>query len=169
MFENVMALLERLVIAAEKIADKLDQPAAPACACPPPMVEPDEPAVGDEPIEVHPVEQELAEADQAHLEREALKAELKAKGIAFKPAARTETLRKLLEESQPLAEEAAPVAPAATIEQAREALVNLSAARGKDVALKVLRSAGGADKLGEVAAGKLAAIVEMAAKEIANG
>ena len=163
MFENVMALLERLVIATERIAENMDKPAAPVCTCPP-AVEPDEPAVGDEVIEVHPIEQELAAADEAHLEREAIKAELKSKGIPFKPAARTETLRKLLEE--PVVEEAA--APA-TLEQAREALVNLSAARGKDVALTVLRSAGGADKLGEVAAEKFAAIIDAATKETANG
>ena len=48
------------------------------------------------------------------------------------------------------------------------ALIELSAAKGKDAALAMLRKVGGAEKLSDVAEDRYAAIVE-ACKEQSNG
>lgn len=152
MFENLMELLERLVVAAEKIAEDRDS----GCKCGPVEMDGCTTVYATAPVEpeVHPSEVEIAEADAAYNERESVKAELREKGIKFKETAKTETLKKLLE--TPPAETPARF----TKDDVRQALVNLSANKGKDAALNVLRTVGGAEKLSDVKDDKFKAIVE---------
>lgn len=89
--------------------------------------------------------------------RESLKTQLRAKGIKFKDAARTETLQKLLVDSEkPSAEDAFAKKPKeeevkeVTLEMVRNALISLSAAKGKDAALSLLKDKGKTEKLSQV-------------------
>lgn len=92
--------------------------------------------------------------------REEIKKELRALGIKFKEAARTETLEKQLVAAKAdpalsaVKTEPAPQPETAQTEiskeQLRDALVELSTTKGKDAALKILREAGKAEKLSEV-------------------
>lgn len=108
--------------------------------------------------------------------REEIKSALHAKGVKFKDAARTETLREMLHavENVAMPEPCASMTaglggPAAqppkletalqplvyppevtTKEMVRDNLIQLSGAKGKDVALGVLKEVGKADKLGDV-------------------
>lgn len=167
MFERLMELLERGVVALEMIAQKDG-----GCKCPPAVASAPEDVNVYEPDVYYPENErpevaEQAEADAAHLEREFLKSELRKKGVKFKESARTETLKKLLEttlmpnrvEEAP-AEVIDPVTTEYTDTDVRAALTNLAAAKGKDVALNVLKSVGGAMAMKDVPADKYAAIVE---------
>lgn len=132
--------------------------------------------------------------DAEHLRREDLKKSLRALGVAFKDSARTGTLQKLLDdklasmphpEAMGATEGGTPTeteepketptetedpvgAETATRDDARMALIELSAAKGKDSALATLRKVGGAEKLSDVAEDRYAAIVK-ACKEQSNG
>lgn len=182
MFENVLALLERGVVALEQIAANGARPSwvKDGCGCAPKAVAEtpddtyvhqeviDEPAVGDiyYPENERPEVAEMAEADAAQKEREFLKFELRRKGIKFKDSARTETLKKLLDsavlpEKEVVVEDhIADAGKMISKDDVRNALVQLSAGKGKDAALTILKSIGGADKLGDVPEDKYAAIVE---------
>ena len=122
--------------------------------------------------------------DADHLKRENLKCDLRALGVPFKDSARTGTLQKLLDDklasmphpetegdaaAEPPQETEEPVgAETATRDDVRMALIELSAAKGKDAALAMLRKVGGAEKLSDVAEDRYAAIVK-ACKEQSNG
>lgn len=102
MFENLMSLLERGVVALEVIAEAWKPKTDTSCACKeeePVVYEPGvEPEVIDPPEE-HPSVAEQKQADAAYLERETVKTELRKLGVKFKEAAKTETLQKLLKET----------------------------------------------------------------------
>lgn len=151
MFENLMELLERIAVSLEKIAEGKDS----GCKCGPVEMDGGTTVYATAPVEpeVHPSEVEIAEADAAYNEREAVKAELREKGIKFKETAKTETLKKLLETP-------AQTSASYTKDDVRDALVNLSASKGKDAALDILRKLGGADKLSDVKESTFKAIVE---------
>jgi hypothetical protein len=123
-------------------------------------------------------------------EREALKEELTKLGVKFSASAKTESLKKLLEaaktakippvdpaapagpETDPFADSApAPATPIVGLDDVRKALVDLSAAKGKDMALAVLRDKGKVPKLSDVTADNYQAIVDECKKkmEVANG
>ena len=127
---------------------------------------------------------QTSNADDDSRKREGLKHDLRALGVPFKDSARTGTLQKLLDdklaalphpeiegdaEIEPLQETEEPVgAETATRDDVRMALIELSAAKGKDAALAMLRKVGGAEKLSDVAEDRYAAIVK-ACKEQSNG
>ena len=144
------------------------------------------------------IDTEAAQAGNAddadHLRREDLKKSLRVLGVAFKDSARTGTLQKLLDdklasmphpeamdategetpketeepkETPKETEEPGSEAPV-TRDDVRMALIELSAAKGKDAALAMLRKVGGAEKLSDVAEDRYAAIVK-ACKEQSNG
>ena len=122
--------------------------------------------------------------DADHLKRENLKCDLRALGVPFKDSARTGTLQKMLDDklaelphpetegdaaAEPPQETEEPVgAETATRDDVRMALIELSAAKGKDAALAMLRKVGGAEKLSDVAEDRYAAIVK-ACKERCDG
>lgn len=122
--------------------------------------------------------------DADHLKRENLKCDLRALGVPFKDSARTGTLQKLLDDKlasmpHPETEDAAVIEPPqecsdpkneapVTRDDVRMALIGLSAAKGKDAALAMLRKVGGAEKLSDVAEDRYAAIVK-ACKERCDG
>jgi len=121
--------------------------------------------------------------DADHLKRENLKRDLRALGVPFKDSARTGTLQKLLDDKlaalphsetedaaviEPPQEIGDPAAVTVTRDDVRMALIELSAAKGKDAALAMLRKVGGAEKLSDVAEDRYAAIVK-ACKEQRNG
>ena len=134
------------------------------------------------------------EDDADHLKREDLKQSLRTLGVAFKDSARTGTLQKLLddklasmphpeamdategetpkeaqepEETPKEAQEPENEAPV-TRDDVRMALIELSAAKGKDAALAMLRKVGGAEKLSDVAEDRYAELMK-ACKEQCNG
>ena len=138
---------------------------------------------------------QVGNADDAdHLKREDLKKRLRVLGVAFKDSARTGTLQKLLddrlasmphpeamdategetptetEEPKETPKEAQEPEGAETVtrDDVRMALIELSAAKGKDAALAMLRKVGGAEKLSDVAEDRYAAIVKVC-KEQSNG
>ena len=69
-------------------------------------------------------------------------------------------------EVDPFATPAAAAAPAATLDQVRKALTDLKAAVSQDVALSVLKAAGGADNLAALAVDKYGAVVQAASQAI---
>ncbi len=166
MIKEAFSLLERFVVAVEKIAEK-------DCIC---KVE-----TAMEQPKGSSVEAQ-AQQDTAALSRDFIKSELTKRGIQFKTSAKTETLQKLLEmyntppstlppveavklEEPPAVVEEKPApsiadgprvprhestVPTITKEMVRDKLVELSAAQGKDAALKILKTVGQADKLSDV-------------------
>jgi hypothetical protein len=122
--------------------------------------------------------------DADHLTRENLKRDLRALGVPFKDSARTSTLQKLLDdklaalphsETEDAPKDATPQETEepmndtpVTRDDVRMALIELSAAKGKDAALAMLRKVGGAEKLSDVAEDRYAAIVK-ACKERCDG
>ncbi len=125
--------------------------------------------------------------------REQIKSALHAKGVKFKDAARTETLREMLHAAESVNREVSPlnsapgvnvvtenvfagVSPSSatppvlqplvyppevtTKDMVRDGLIQLSGAKGKDVALLVLKEVGKADKLGDVKEELYAALVK---------
>lgn len=124
-------------------------------------------------------------APPAEMSREEIKEALRAKGVLFKEAARTETLQKQLEDTTkgnhvaereilrsigmtpPSAGGSTPTTgtatasmdtsasteggtPVVTIDQVREAVIALSAAKGRDVALAIMTREGKAAKISEI-------------------
>lgn len=141
--------------------------------------------IGPLPTDIDSQAAQAGNADDAdHLKRENLKCDLRALGVPFKDSARTGTLQKLLDDklasmphpetegdavAEPPQETEEPVgAETATRDDVRMALIELSAAKGKDAALAMLRKVGGAEKLSDVAEDRYAAIVK-ACKEQRNG
>lgn len=205
MFEHLMQLLERGVVALERIADQKSpdemaqlvtalhkkysvNPLEPvndvvvysSSAPQAEEIDEEEPAAGDEYVvdkpeewtkewamqaeeiiqDPHPSERAMEEADAAHLRRESVKAALRKYNKKFKESSRTETLEKMLEECERLQECEAPPAIQATKEDVRAALVTLSAAKGKDAALQILKQVGGADKLSDITEDNYGKILE---------
>ena len=144
------------------------------------------------------IDTEAAQAGNAddadRLKRESLKCDLRALGVPFKDSARTGTLQKLLDdklasmphpeamdategetpketeepkETPKETEEPGSEAPV-TRDDVRMALIELSAAKGKDAALAMLRKVGGAEKLSDVAEDRYAELTK-ACKEQSNG
>ena len=118
-----------------------------------------------------------AEGEEA-AKREQIKADLRLLGVAFKDSARTSTLMKLLDDKLASAapKDTPPEASGtpenkaseteepmndtpATRDDVRMALIELSAAKGKDAALATLHKVGGAEKLSDVAEDRYALIV----------
>lgn len=168
MIKEAFCLLERFVVAVEKIAEE-------GCICCKVETAVEQPKGSS--VEIQ------AKQDTAALNREFIKSELVKKGVPFKTSAKTETLQKLLEETvtnvidranepapeakpePPVVAEKTPDPPIAdgprvprhestvptiTKEMVRDKLVELSAAQGKDAALKILKTVGQADKLSDV-------------------
>ena len=118
--------------------------------------------------------------DADHLKRENLKHDLRALGVPFKDSARTGTLQKLLDDklaalpsmgsdaAEPPQETEDLEETPATRDDVRMALIELSAAKGKDAALAMLRKVGGAEKLSDVAEDRYAELTK-ACKEQSNG
>ena len=118
--------------------------------------------------------------DADHLKRENLKRDLRALGVPFKDSARTGTLQKLLDDklaalpsmgsdaAEPPQETEDLEETPATRDDVRMALIELSAAKGKDAALAMLRKVGGAEKLSDVAEDRYAELTK-ACKEQCNG
>lgn len=175
-------MLERIALALEKIAAGEMCPARKSSGCCPPggqpvrVIAPTEITQGPTNVE------EQAAEDADVLKRDMLKKALREKGIKFKDAARTETLQKLLDaanaagipkvEPEALATgmAAATEVPVKTKEEARDALVALSASKGKVPALTVLKTVGKAEKLSDVEPRYYGAIVVECKKlEAANG
>ena len=146
------------------------------------------PAAKPLPTDIDAQAAQAGNADDAdHLKREQIKADLRLLGVAFKDSARTSTLMKMLDDKLASAapkdtppeasgtpenkasetDEPENEAPA-TRDEARMALVELSAAKGKDAALATLHKVGGAEKLSDVAEERYAAIVK-ACKERCDG
>lgn len=177
MMAKLMELLERFVVAVEKIAEQ-------GCCTPQRSVDADTPTVTI-PVKIQGEMVDMPSAgngtapqaveDAEKLKRELIKKELREKGVKFNGSLKTETLQKLLDAAnqpqanQPQAKPAETVtadtgktaatstAPAAenqqttyTIEKVREALVKVSAAKGKDEALSLLTTLGQAKKLSDV-------------------
>ena len=182
--------LARIASALEQIAQLMAHPSRIAVGNPQQVVTEIKPLPTDIDAQAAPT----GNADDAdHLKREDLKQSLRTLGVAFKDSARTGTLQKLLDDklasmphpesmdategetpketeepgasqegSEPESE--APV----TRDDVRMALIGLSAAKGKDAALAMLRKVGGAEKLSDVVEDRYAAIVK-ACKEQSNG
>ena len=141
--------------------------------------------IGPLPTDIDTEAAPTGNADDAdHLKRENLKHDLRALGVPFKDSARTGTLQKLLDDKlaelphtetegdagiEPPQEIEEPVgAETATRDDVRMALIELSAAKGKDAALAMLRKVGGAEKLSDVAEDRYAELTK-ACKEQCNG
>lgn len=166
-------LLERFVVAVEKIAELK-------------TVTPDTiPAkfTGDAVPASFPVStapetvKSQADQDAKPLERELIKKELRDLGVAFSASAKTESLKKLLDgarQSKPAPDQDAGRTPGptpvitATRDQARDALIAVSAKFGKDTGLEILRKEGMADKLSEVDPGRYAFIVDACTRKEAQ-
>lgn len=174
MMAKLMELLERFVVAVEKIAEQ-------GCCTPQRSVGAATPTVTI-PVKIQGEMVDMPSAgngtppqaveDVEKLKRELIKKELREKGIKFNGSLKTETLQKLLDAAnQPQAKPTETVVatadmgkPAAasttsiaedkqtnyTIEKVREALVKVSAAKGKDEALGLLKTLGKAEKLSDV-------------------
>lgn len=131
------------------------------------------------------------------MEREDIKKMLVEKDVEFKPAARTETLQKLLVDvlekeaapeetpddvfgdeppapSEPEEDVFATEAPAGeeeappTIDDVREALTALAAAKSKEVAMTVLHTYGDAERLSQVPPGQYKRLIDECNKEAAK-
>ena len=173
--------LARIASALEQIAQVMASPSQITAGEPHPEGTESRPL----PTDIDTEAAQAGNADDAdHLRREDLKKSLRALGVAFKDSARTGTLQKLLDdklasmphpeamdsaEGEASKETEEPVgAETATRDDVRMALIELSAAKGKDAALATLRKVGGAEKLSDVAEDRYAAIVK-ACKERCDG
>ena len=173
--------LARIASALEQIAQAMASPSQITAGEPHPEGTESRPL----PTDIDSQAAQAGNADDAdHLKRENLKCDLRALGVPFKDSARTGTLQKLLDDklasmphpetegdavTEPPQETEEPGSGApATRDDVRMALIELSAAKGKDAALAMLRKVGGAEKLSDVAEDRYAAIVK-ACKEQSNG
>ena len=173
--------LARIASALEQIAQAMASPSQITAGEPHPEGTESRPL----PTDIDSQATQAGNADDAdHLKRENLKRDLRLLGVAFKDSVRTSTLQKLLDDklaelphpetegdaaAEPPQETEEPVgAETATRDDVRMALIELSAAKGKDAALAMLRKVGGAEKLSDVAEDRYAAIVK-ACKERCDG
>jgi SWI/SNF-related matrix-associated actin-dependent regulator 1 of chromatin subfamily A len=176
--EMIEEKLERIAVALEKIAgwevlvqkipptsEQFAAQKAPVC-CPETAAASCTQSCGVAPGESAPACCPKTAAVKADDGREEVKAALRAKGIKFKDAARTETLQKLLADAVvAVIPDPAPADPVtaetddilgedpkkpATKDDVRAALIALSAAKGKDEALGLLKAIGKVDKLSDV-------------------
>ena len=183
--------LARIASALEQIAQVMAHPSQITAGAPHPEGTESRPL----PTDIDSQAAQAGNADDAdHLKRENLKRDLRALGVAFKDSARTGTLQKLLDdklasmphpeamdategetpketeepkETPKETEEPGSEAPV-TRDDVRMALIELSAAKGKDAALAMLRKVGGAEKLSDVAEDRYAELTK-ACKEQSNG
>ena len=172
--------LARIASALEQIAQVMASPSQITAGEPHPEGTESRPL----PTDIDSQATQAGNADDAdHLKRENLKCDLRLLGVAFKDSVRTSTLQKLLDDklaSMPHPEtegDAAAEPPQetedleetpATRDDVRMALIELSAAKGKDAALAMLRKVGGAEKLSDVAEDRYAELTK-ACKEQCNG
>ena len=173
--------LARIASALEQIAQVMASPSQITAGEPHPEGTESRPL----PTDIDSQAAQAGNADDAdHLKRENLKRDLRALGVPFKDSARTGTLQKMLDdklaelphpetegdaEGETPTETEEPVgAETATRDDVRMALIELSAAKGKDAALAMLRKAGGAEKLSDVAEDRYAELTK-ACKEQSNG
>ena len=183
--------LSRIASALEQIAQVMASPSQITAGEPHPEGTESRPL----PTDIDSQATQAGNADDAdHLKRENLKRDLRLLGVAFKDSVRTSTLQKLLDDKlasmpHPETEGDAAAEPPQETEEPKEtpkeaqepgseapvtrddvrmALIELSAAKGKDAALAMLRKVGGAEKLSDVAEDRYAAIVK-ACKEQSNG
>ena len=183
--------LARIASALEQIAQVMASPSQITAGAPHPEGTESRPL----PTDIDSQATQAGNADDADpLKRENLKCDLRALGVPFKDSARTGTLQKLLDdklasmphpeamdategetpketeepkETPKETEEPGSEAPV-TRDDVRMALIELSAAKGKEAALAMLRKVGGAEKLSDVAEERYLAIVA-ACKERCNG
>ena len=173
--------LARIASALEQIAQVMAHPSQITAGAPHPEGTESRPL----PTDIDSQATQAGNADDAdHLKRENLKRDLRALGVPFKDSARTGTLQKLLDdklasmphpeamdategETPKETEEPENEAPV-TRDDVRMALIELSAAKGKDAALAMLRKVGGAEKLSDVAEDRYAELTK-ACKEQSNG
>ena len=174
--------LARIASALEQIAQVMAHPSQITAGAPHPEGTESRPL----PTDIDSQATQAGNADDAdHLKRENLKCDLRALGVPFKDSARTGTLQKLLDDKlasmphpeamgsaegetpteteQPEetpTETEQPEETPVTRDDVRMALIELSAAKGKDAALAMLRKVGGAEKLSDVAEDRYAAIVK---------
>ena len=183
--------LARIASALEQIAQAMASPSQITAGEPHPEGTESRPL----PTDIDSQAAQAGNADDAdHLKRENLKRDLRLLGVAFKDSVRTSTLQKLLDdklasmphpeamdategetpketeepkETPKETEEPGSEAPV-TRDDVRMALIELSAAKGKDAALAMLRKVGGAEKLSDVAEDRYAELTK-ACKEQSNG
>ena len=136
--------------------------------------------IGPLPTDIDTKAAPTGNADDAdHLKRENLKHDLRALGVPFKDSARTGTLQKMLDdklaelphpetEIEPPQETGEPVGAETPVtrDDVHQALVKLSAAKGKDAALAVLHTV--AEKLSDVPPERYAEL-KKACEERSNG
>ena len=164
-------LFERLVVAIEKVAETK---ACGGCDTVVAQFQQGDPVPPGLPLQQETANSQ-ADRDAKALKRETIKSELRALGITFNASAKTESLEKILEANRgkkqgpafvsgtddtPTAEPTGNLVVTATKDQAREALVALSATFGKDVGLEILRTEGKAEKLVDVDPSRYAFIVD---------
>jgi hypothetical protein len=157
--------LERIAVALERIAGMERVDKTPEQEPPPPPPPSRGAPLG--PIPGTPIEGLVPRASEDH--RAVLKKQLRAKGIQFPEQARTATLEKMLLDASKVEAPAAPAAPSINRDTVKEALISLSTAKSKELAMKILKAIGGAGKLSEVPEAHYAAIVEACKKEEGNG
>jgi len=171
MLESWFGLCERFVVAVEGISGAMKAGGRPESE----IVD----ATFGQPQETAKKPDMTGAKEAEALKRELLKTELRAKGIKFNASSKTETLQKLLDAAadlppvdapapeKPRDTTAAPATPAieVTKDQVREALVALSAIRGKDVGLHILKTEGNATKLAEVAPERYGHILDACRRE----
>ena len=169
--------LARIASALEQIAQVMAHPSQITAGAPHPEGTESRPL----PTDIDSQAAQAGNADDAdHLKRENLKHDLRALGVPFKDSARTGTLQKLLDDklaalpsmgsdaAEPPQETEDLEETPATRDDVRMALIELSAAKGKDAALAMLRKVGGAEKLSDVAEDRYAGLTK-ACKEQCNG
>jgi hypothetical protein len=156
-----MELLERFVVAVERIAGAMESRAVSIAAAAEVLeehreavnlvVEPTEP-------EEFPVAAGPAANGQDLVDREKIKKELDALGVKYAFKTRTGTLLQLLEDARakgssipdrqeaPPAEDPTPMAPEDALNQIREGLKQLAIRQGRDAAMEILETHGGGAK-----------------------
>ena len=168
--------LARIASALEQIAQVMAHPSQITAGAPHPEGTESRPL----PTDIDSQAAQAGNADDAdHLKRENLKHDLRALGVPFKDSARTGTLQKLLDDklaalpsmgsdaAEPPQEIGDSVGTeTATRDDVHQALVKLSAAKGKDAALAVLHTV--AEKLSDVPPERYAEL-KKACEEQSNG
>lgn len=154
MDEALKGLLERFVRAAESIANSLTMMRIPSLTVPPPGL-PLAPPCCEAKTEA--AQTEPAAELVKPMDREAIKAELRKRGVKFKEAARTETLEKLLKDGGNPPEDTGTVsgtdaAPPleATKDMIKDALIKLSGMGQRDTALKIINEIGKAENISKI-------------------
>jgi hypothetical protein len=158
----MMELIERFVVAVERIAGAMESRAV-SIAVAAEVLEEHREAVNlvEEPTETEdfPVAAGPAANGQELVDREKIKKELDALGVEYGPKTRTGTLLQLLEAARALDQQVAPpeedptvgetgtwVAPEDALNQIREGLKQLAYQEGRDAAMEILETHGGGAK-----------------------